>query len=253
VIPREYLHLRHLQQSRGKCRDVHILSRTHRFRHHHRRASTPIRAACGCGGRDGVQVLLLLLVILLGLAGGGADVGGVPDEHAVEKLDLVCGFGYHGELEGELTIVVRGVEDVALCAGGGRRDGEPARGVERRLGAAVAEAQDEQDVGRWYCACARALPQTCVRSPQRRELRRDTTTYASRIFRYKGRTNVVGVGDKFPDALAHAGIPHANNALRTARDDHVPLRVDGACIYRMHWRQRNLGITCTARHKKWKV
>jgi hypothetical protein len=122
-----------------------ILSRTHRFRHHHRRASTPIRAACGCGGRDGVQVLPLLL--LLGLAGGGADVGGVPDKHAVEKLDLVCGFGYHGELEGELTIVVRGMEDVALCAGGGR-DGEPAHGVERRLSAAVAEAQDEQDVRR---------------------------------------------------------------------------------------------------------
>ncbi|KAI0292313.1 hypothetical protein BC826DRAFT_448789 [Russula brevipes] len=56
-------------------------------------------------------------------------------------------------------------------------------------------------------------------------------TYASQIFEYKGRTKVVGVGDKFPNPLTLVGTPHANNALRTARDDRVPLRVDSARIY----------------------
>ena len=74
------------------------------------------------------------------------DVYGISDEHAVEELDVVSGFGLHEDIDAKFGIVPRGVEDVAVrCAGGQSGHGEGAREVKRRFEGAVADA-DTEDV-----------------------------------------------------------------------------------------------------------
>ena len=72
-------------------------------------------------------------------------VCGISDEHAVEELDVVRGFGRRGELEAKLRVVSRSMEDVAVasyCCTGGRQSGhgEGARGIEWRFEGAVASS-----------------------------------------------------------------------------------------------------------------
>jgi hypothetical protein len=61
---------------------------------------------------------------------------------------------------------------------------------------------------------------------------RDTTTYTSRIFRYKDGANIISVADEFPNALACTGIPHADDTFWTPRHNGMPLWIDRERIYR---------------------
>jgi hypothetical protein len=61
--------------------------------------------------------------------------------------------------------------------------------------------------------------------------RKAIAMHTSRILRYKNRANIIGMADELPNTLSCAGNPHADDALRTARDNHVALRVDRKCIY----------------------